>query len=636
MVSARRGATIKASLTRRGLGGLESQLAAQIPAGLRAAYASCWLHLLECTGRGLLQGPETGRKPPDQAYRSLCLGVLDGLVRVGLARLNAPYLVADHLSGLVRQELATGPGPGDFQALRALDALFQLVVAHRLEHAPLYTHLYGLLDPASPLLWHPQSCAELLVLSTILLLRARQVSLSLVLAFVKRLARTALYVPPFAAAPCLVVAYNLLLAHPAARILLYRPLDRTDQVDRAILSFLGPSEVLHPVQAKAGPPKQNQTEPESEASGSDGSDHATSEQESAAASDDDPLDDLAPEICKILAGLGVLPPGPVRASHSGSEHAEARPAPSMFRSARPEPVVRPPGLGLAALPGPSGPGPERGPAGEPNPSEIPQASRGPPPPPPPRHALAQDLSALVRTAIVAPGPDNGKLDGIAPVTLWRATAALSRLDPYDAQRASSSFEESGATRSSLWEIAILMAHHDPAIAQLARRFSRSLESASPIEIGSYLLPIGQETVRFSAPTPEDPAGYRLAILAQYAVRRGEALGKRPALGASWAEETTTPASGSQGSRTVDARGFLAQRYGVAAGKGLTGRRSRTRERSTFFGQIFTTEHARNPDLAWKWARVDPESCFRTTATALASEQEAARQEQDKGSARLAR
>ncbi|CAO1613296.1 unnamed protein product [Jaminaea pallidilutea] len=172
----------------------------------RSVVESAWLRII----LGLQKGEGTDST-------SLALGEINAILRVMEKRvlpfLSRPRLIADWLLDCL--------DVGGSTALLSLSPLYTLYVTASLSLPTLYTTLYGLLTPG--LLHSPHRSHSLRLIY--LFLCSEKLSLSIVAAFVKRLARCALRGPPGGIIPVTVVAYNLLKRHKDGMQLLHRDFD---------------------------------------------------------------------------------------------------------------------------------------------------------------------------------------------------------------------------------------------------------------------------------------------------------------------------------------------------------------------------------------------------------------------------
>ncbi|CAO1626183.1 unnamed protein product [Parajaminaea phylloscopi] len=164
-----------------------------------------------------------------QAGSGLSLSEINTVLRIMEKRvlpfLSRPQLIADWLMDCLDM--------GGAAALLSLQPLFTLYVSASLSLPTLYTTLYTLLTPA--LLHSPHRSHSLRLIY--LFLSSEKLSLAIVAAFVKRLARCALRGPPGGIIPVVVVTYNLLKRHKEGMALLHR---EGNSVDDELKPFVDP------------------------------------------------------------------------------------------------------------------------------------------------------------------------------------------------------------------------------------------------------------------------------------------------------------------------------------------------------------------------------------------------------------
>ena len=159
----------------------------------RAAYCKAWRAVLSLP----LRGPTFRR-----ALRCLPEHVFPHVPR--------PVVYCDLLSD--------GYARGGLGAVLALKGLFVLMVSHNLEYPRFYPRLYKLLTRDNLCGPHRAAFADELRR----FLSSSGLPAYLLAAFAKRLGRLALEATPAGAALALALVYNLMLQHPASRVLVHR------------------------------------------------------------------------------------------------------------------------------------------------------------------------------------------------------------------------------------------------------------------------------------------------------------------------------------------------------------------------------------------------------------------------------
>lgn len=216
--NASKGKTNGAAIRRRRRGGASS-----LPLHQALHDGKAWKVLVEAVWLAVILGgsPKAAASVAANATSAtaqqgtgLSLGEINAVLRVMEKRvlpyLSRPQLVADWLMDCL--------DTGGSTALLSLQPLFTLYVSASLSLPTLYTTLYTLLTPA--LLHSPHRSHSLRLIY--LFLSSEKLSLSIVAAFVKRLARCALRGPPGGIITVVVMTYNLLKKHKEAMALLHR------------------------------------------------------------------------------------------------------------------------------------------------------------------------------------------------------------------------------------------------------------------------------------------------------------------------------------------------------------------------------------------------------------------------------
>jgi U3 small nucleolar RNA-associated protein 19 len=159
----------------------------------RAAYDKAW--------RALLALPM-----PAPAFRQVLRALPEGI----LPHVPVPLRYCDVLSD--------GYARGGVEAVLALRGLFVLMTRHHLEYPHLYKQLYAVLTAEA------LNGAHRAVFAAELKLFLSSVALPayLLAAFCKRLLRLALHASPSGAALGCALAFNVMLQHPSARVLIHR------------------------------------------------------------------------------------------------------------------------------------------------------------------------------------------------------------------------------------------------------------------------------------------------------------------------------------------------------------------------------------------------------------------------------
>jgi CBF/Mak21 family len=183
----------------------------------RKLYEACWLSLL---------------KMPRMSEGTLAM-VLRALPESVLPRLKKPHLVLDFLLAAFRV--------GGSLAVLSLGSLFIMVTHYNFDFPKFYEHVYAWLSRDGTALVHALHAGAKKEddggsgVSLLEFLQQLEVFLSspllpryLVAAFLKRLARIALYSPPAGAHGLLVLCYGLLQRQPSVRALVHRPAAATN------------------------------------------------------------------------------------------------------------------------------------------------------------------------------------------------------------------------------------------------------------------------------------------------------------------------------------------------------------------------------------------------------------------------
>lgn len=164
--------------------------------GHRSAYTACWLALLPLI-------PAEG----GLALHKRVLALLDDTV---IPQMTRPQLLIDYLTDAYNA--------GGIVSLLALGSLFTLIRRHNLDYPDFYPRLYALLDGRVLHIAYRRRFLRLLDL----FMQSTMMPVWLVAAFVKRVARLALWAPAPSVQWVVPFIYNLLKRHPACRVLIHR------------------------------------------------------------------------------------------------------------------------------------------------------------------------------------------------------------------------------------------------------------------------------------------------------------------------------------------------------------------------------------------------------------------------------
>eukprot|EP00181_Compsopogon_caeruleus_P002378 CAMPEP_0184683096 /NCGR_PEP_ID=MMETSP0312-20130426/9958_1 /TAXON_ID=31354 /ORGANISM="Compsopogon coeruleus, Strain SAG 36.94" /LENGTH=544 /DNA_ID=CAMNT_0027135181 /DNA_START=12 /DNA_END=1643 /DNA_ORIENTATION=+ len=160
----------------------------------RRAFNDCWLAVLRCT------------LSPDQ--KAEILRRVSGEI---IPRMSHPLRLADALTEAFSEVDAAS-------AILALEGLFDLIIHHNLDYPCFYPKLYTLLTPDA-LYSESRDKFKSLIPKFVL---SKFLPGSMACAFVKRLVRRALLVPPVEALWCMRLALDLMRSHPMCHILVHR------------------------------------------------------------------------------------------------------------------------------------------------------------------------------------------------------------------------------------------------------------------------------------------------------------------------------------------------------------------------------------------------------------------------------
>ncbi len=162
----------------------------------RSEYSSCWLELLK-----LIPADALG-------VHKRVLSVLNDVV---IPQMTRPQLLIDYLTDAY-------DNGGGIISLLALSSLFTLIQKHNLDYPDFFTKLYSLLDNRILHISYRRRFLRLLDL----FMTSTMLPAYLVAAFVKRIARLALYAPAPSVQWVVPFIYNMLKVHPICRVLIHR------------------------------------------------------------------------------------------------------------------------------------------------------------------------------------------------------------------------------------------------------------------------------------------------------------------------------------------------------------------------------------------------------------------------------
>lgn len=163
--------------------------------GHKSAYTACWLSLLPLIPSSSL------------SLHKRVLSLLDDTV---IPQMTRPQLLIDYLTDAYNA--------GGILSLMALGSLFTLIRKHNLDYPEFYTRLYALLDGRILHIAYRRRFLRLLDL----FMQSTMLPVWLVAAFVKRMARLALWAPAPSLQWIIPFIYNLLKRHPGCRVLIHR------------------------------------------------------------------------------------------------------------------------------------------------------------------------------------------------------------------------------------------------------------------------------------------------------------------------------------------------------------------------------------------------------------------------------
>lgn len=163
---------------------------------LRKAFTYCWIEFMTFT-------------LPLPIYKSTLEMLHDKI----LPFITKPILLFDFLSESYNL--------GGMISILSLEGLFTLIKNHNVEFPEFFEKLYNLFTPK---IFYMKNRAKFFQLSY-RFLRASRLSTQMICAFIKRLSRLSLSAPPHGAMIIVVMIYNLLKRHPAAKVLIHREIE---------------------------------------------------------------------------------------------------------------------------------------------------------------------------------------------------------------------------------------------------------------------------------------------------------------------------------------------------------------------------------------------------------------------------
>ncbi|KAJ1873164.1 Maturation and nuclear export of 40S ribosomal subunits interacting protein [Coemansia sp. RSA 990] len=163
------------------------------PAAHTRAFSEAWLALMR-----LQLNPEI--------YKQILLMMHKRII----PHMSDPKLLMDFLSNSYET--------GGSVSLLALNGLFTLITEHNLNYPQFYEKLYALFDRN---LFHVKYRARFFRLLEVFL-GSSHLPAYLIAAFIKRMARLALFAPPAGIVTAIPMIYNLLKSHPSCMVLIHR------------------------------------------------------------------------------------------------------------------------------------------------------------------------------------------------------------------------------------------------------------------------------------------------------------------------------------------------------------------------------------------------------------------------------